>query len=58
MMKFLFLAILLSACSHTDKKVETPKRKISFIVGMHLDETVWKEVKEKLMQQKDRKSVV
>jgi pimeloyl-ACP methyl ester carboxylesterase len=50
-MKFLFLTLLLAACSHSDKKPESSKRHITLINGLHLDETSWKDVKDKLILQ-------
>lgn len=49
MMKFLFLILILAACSHTEKKASKPH--ITLINGLHLDESSWKDVKDKLILQ-------
>lgn len=50
-MKNLFILLLLAACSHPTPKIVLPKRNIVLIQGVHLDDSSWKDVKDRLTLQ-------
>ena len=49
--KYLFILLLLAACSHPTPKIVLPKRNIVLIQGVHLDDSSWKDVKDRLTLQ-------